>query len=249
MTADLQQPESRKDAAAPSTLPWRVLIWHIPLSWVTVIVAWPVALIVTAAAVVKSLSMSYRCAALSLIVSPFFVLPVYSLASGTIGYFCGTARLRSYGLPGPEFWNLDREARCHRSTSGCIVTGTEVLTHTPNNAAIRTLVRAFGPTPGTFHGAYPTKRDVSELLAKSARQIGVSELQQDPRQIGLSVQSDLGVYTEDRRRIGVEQQVLRWAVFEDDTIVVADDTRALLYDAATGKRYALYDLPSSISAP
>ena len=77
----------------------------------------------------------------------------------------------------------------------------------------------------------------------------MSELQQDTRQIGLSVQSDLGVYTEDRRRIGVEQQVLRWAVFEDDTIVVADDTRALLFDAATGKRYALYDLPSSISAP
>ena len=61
--------------------------------------------------------------ALWLLMSPFGTLFPYHSAEGVWDYGKGTAVLRYMGLPGLEFWNLDRQTRCPKSTGGCLVGG------------------------------------------------------------------------------------------------------------------------------
>lgn len=52
------------------------------------------------------------------ILNVFVVVPLLSFSWGVISYSLGTAKMWGVGLPGPEFRNLDREARCPRVSSG-----------------------------------------------------------------------------------------------------------------------------------
>jgi hypothetical protein len=88
----------------------------------------------------------------------------HSFAEGVAGYLNGTATLRGAGYPGPEYHNLDPEYRVYRRTSGCLVTGTEILTHIPNNVAIALLTKVFGPMRGTFDGPYPSRAEAKTAL-------------------------------------------------------------------------------------
>ena len=84
--------------------------------------------------------------------------------TAAIDYWNGTATLQYSGLPGPEFYNLDPELRCGRTTSGCLVDGSEDFTQIPNNAAVAMLVRLFGPQRGTYTGPYPTREQAFAAL-------------------------------------------------------------------------------------
>ena len=100
------------------------------------------------------------------------------LVFGTVGYCTGTARLQGMGLPGFGYFNLDPELRCERSTGGCVVNGGEFLTQTPNNLAIVTLTRLFGPQPGAYTGPYPTEAQAKAAL-DAARPISPGMLSLD----------------------------------------------------------------------
>ena len=122
------------------------------------------------------------------------------LMSGTVGYCTGTARIHGMGLPGFGYFNLDPELRCERSTGGCVVTGGEFLTQTPNNFAIVTLTRLFGPQPGTYTGPYPNETEANAALA-SAMSVSLERLVQGRVDVGPSpVKLDLGVGAELLRR-------------------------------------------------
>ena len=77
-------------------------------------------------------------------VLPAAVVAAYFLL-GVADYWNGTAHLMTVGYPSSELANLDRTYRVPWRTSGCLLTGTEPLTHTPNNIAVRLMVRLFGP--------------------------------------------------------------------------------------------------------
>ena len=115
-------------------------------------------------------------ALLAVLVSPFLVTAIFSCANGVCGYCTGTARLRTVGLPGPGFFNLDRTYRCYRSTSGCVVNGSEQWTHMPYNAAVVGLIKAFGPMPGAYTGPYPTGPEADSLLRASEVEITPEQL-------------------------------------------------------------------------
>jgi len=87
------------------------------------------------------------------------------LGTGAVGYASGTGRLMLNGLPGPEFRNLDRELRCRRVSMGCVIDGSEIFTQEPNNLAITLLTRAFGPMPGAYRGAYPSREEARAAVA------------------------------------------------------------------------------------
>ncbi len=94
------------------------------------------------------------------------VVALASFAGGAFAFLRGDAVEMSYGLPGFKFYNLNRVTRVPRTTSGCMVSGLELFTHSPNNAAISLLTWAAGPMRGAYLGAYPSEDEASVLLEK-----------------------------------------------------------------------------------
>jgi hypothetical protein len=137
---------------------------------------WPLAVLAVATGVLVSLRASRREGALLILLSPFLVVPIFCFAGGIVGYARGEARLRAAGLPGPEFHNLDRDLRCYRSTSGCLVDGSEAFTHGPNNAAVRLMIRLFGPMLGAYLGPYPTREEAWALADAAPARVPASRL-------------------------------------------------------------------------
>jgi hypothetical protein len=115
---------------------------------------------------------------------------------GSIDYLMGNARLKSSGLPGTKFHNLDPELRCGRSTGGCIVMGNEWVSQTPYNFAVRLLTRSFGWMPNTYTGPYPSEKEAGEALANGST-LQAEHLRDDRVVIdGLVLQLDKGVGTQ-----------------------------------------------------
>jgi len=106
-----------------------------------------------------------RRALLGMMLLPIVVAFV-SFSGGALAFFRGEAEELGYGLPGFKFYNLDRTTRVPRRTTGCVITGFEVLTHTPNNAAISLLTWAMGPMRGTYSGTYPQEEQALDLVRK-----------------------------------------------------------------------------------
>lgn len=87
--------------------------------------------------------------------SPWILLPVWNFGSGVVDYTRGIAAIETYGEPSREAGNLDPALRVWSSSDGCMVTGLEIFTQSPNNAAITTCVSLFGYQRGAYAGTYP----------------------------------------------------------------------------------------------
>jgi len=61
---------------------------------------------------------SWGSALTAFLFGPWFLIPTFSFAWGTVGYFTGTGVLMGFGLPGLEYHNIDRDVRCPRMSSG-----------------------------------------------------------------------------------------------------------------------------------
>ena len=162
------------------------------------------------------------------------LVAVFSFMQGVAGYLNGTAYFLGVGYPGFEFGNLDPQYRVHRQTSGCIVLGTEFLTHLPNNAAIVLLTKVLGPMRGTYHGPYPDREEAREVLRGSRDVVALEALQsssQQPRDCGA-----LKALFPPREN----EPVARCALFRDSTFVFGYAGRATLMARETGVAYARY---------
>lgn len=137
--------------------------------WLTMFIAWPIGLLIAAPLIVYLLRRGHRRLALGcLLGSPYVVLAGLSLVVGILSYFAGGAELRTFGMPGREFHNLDPRWRVYRSTSGCVVDGSELFTHEPNNAVVKLLVSVLGPMRGVYTGPYPQPGEVAARLRDAA---------------------------------------------------------------------------------
>lgn len=145
-------------------LPWVAVALSLAAMWLTFFVAWPLGLLLAAPLFFYLFRRRRRLSVLCLLLSPYLVLSALSLILGVVGYFAGTARLRYFGMPSREFFNLDPRWRVFRSTSGCIVDGSEIFTHEPNNAAVMLLVRTLGPMRGVYAGLYPSREEAAAQL-------------------------------------------------------------------------------------
>jgi hypothetical protein len=141
-----------------------------PLVW---LIAYPLALL---AAIRCAFRRKWGATALlaALCVSPFG----FHAAWGAVDYMHGTARLRYMGLPGTTFHNIDPEYRCERSSGGCVVGVTDGVTNGCYNAAVKSLIRTFGPMRGSYLGPYPTKADCLAALS-SATEVALADLTHD----------------------------------------------------------------------
>lgn len=172
---------------------------------------------------------------------PFLALPAVVAALyfflGVADYWNGTACFKTVGYPGSESDNLDPTYRVYWRTSGCRVTGTEFLTHTPNNIAVRIMVRVFGPMRGTYHGPYPTREETREVLRGS-------EVIVTARALGYA--RSPGGLTGDCAQLARQfppterEPAARCAIFERSTVVLGHRDYAVLVDRHTGHQYARY---------
>jgi hypothetical protein len=158
----------------------------------------------------------------------------WSFLSGALAYLNGTAAFMAVGRPGPEFWNLDPDYRVYRQTSGCIVLGTELVTHVPNNVAIVVMTGLLGPMRGTYHGPYPTPEQARAALRRSSDVADIEAL----RSFHHPIHDCAALRAEYPPRAGLP--ALSCAVFEDSTIVLGAGGEAVLFDSQTGTRYARY---------
>jgi hypothetical protein len=71
------------------------------------------------------------------------------------------------GLPSPSASNLDRDSRIWWNIGGCIVYGNEWVYDAPHNFGLRSAAKLFGPPRGTYHGVYPTVKEVEMLTEKA----------------------------------------------------------------------------------
>lgn len=170
-------PGNQDDALAASLKPrpfsfpkWLAALLALVAMWLTIFTAWPIGAVLAAAVVVYLLRRQRRrLAILCILLSPYVLLSFLSAAVGLISYCLGTAQLRTFGMPHREFYNLDERWRVYRSTSGCIVDGSEIFTHLPNNAVVQLLCTVLGPMPGVYTGPYPSKAEaLAQLTAASA---------------------------------------------------------------------------------
>jgi hypothetical protein len=158
----------------------------------------------------------------------------FSLMEGASGYLSGTAAIRGVGYPGPEYGNLDPEYRVYRPTSGCLVMGTEILTHVPNNVAIALLTKVFGPMRGTYRGPYPSRDEAGDALRGSRMVVALDVLEAPPQPApDCQALSNRFPPREDR-------PVARCATFRDRTIVLGHAGQATLVDPEPGVAYARY---------
>lgn len=101
-----------------------------------------------------------------LLASTWTIAPVWSSVVACMQYAQGRAVIKSFGLPGKEFFNLDPDLRAWNQTSGCIVTGFEPFTQLPNNLTVRFLTSLFGVQKNAYKGVYPTKQQAKDLISK-----------------------------------------------------------------------------------
>jgi hypothetical protein len=109
--------------------------------------------------------------------SAWTVIPGFNFFTGTKDYFIGHASLEFVGLPGPEFYNLDKDYRLHISTSGCIESGFEPLTQWPNNGAVKLWTNLLGYQRDVYHGVYPDKNEAEKILALNGREVDILKLE------------------------------------------------------------------------
>jgi hypothetical protein len=158
---------------------WQYIIPAAVLTWGSFIFG-PLALLVLLGCfVLFAVRMRLLALAIFLLLTPISLTIILAFTS----YFGGHPHMAYMGLPSTEFFNIDPELRCERTTGGCLVNGTEFLSQWPNNFIVRTLIHTLGPARGSYIGPYPTEADAKSAL-RSASPISVHDARSDEFDVG-----------------------------------------------------------------
>lgn len=224
---------------------WGAAALALAAMWFTFFFAWPVGAVLAAPAIYYLLRRRQRLGVLCLLLSPYLVLSALSLLLGGVSYFAGTARLRTFGMPSREFSNLDPRWRVYRSTSGCIVDGSEIFTQQPNNAAVKLLVSVLGPMRGAYAGPYPSRQEAAAHLK------GAVTVPREPLQSGAVVLAgervvlDAETLDELSRMLPAGELAAAWGGAGRELLLLAGksergEQNVALIDRRHGRRFAAY---------
>lgn len=193
---------------------------------------------------------SRKAALISFLFCPLFLIPLLSFSTGVFGYMRGTAVIREAGLAGREFFNLDPRLRCYRTTSGCFVDGTEIFTHVPNNIALEMMYSLSGPMRGTYHGPYPGRDEVFEII-RQGKKIPEAEKSDDRflEKITLPALPEMSPEQPEKLKTVSDFQPLRFAVHNDACVLIGNQMYAELFDRTSGEWFAGYTNPNPCLRP
>ncbi len=159
-----------------------ILKWGIGISWLT---SWfliiPISIVAIIVTIYKLSIRKSKLTKYAILLSPFFVLPIFNIGMGITDYSNGTAKIKSIGYPAPEFANINHEYRIENKSLGCTVTGTEYLTAFRYNETVKFLIKKFGYQKNSYIGIMPTKEEAKEFLSNGEYQIGKIELGEDEK--------------------------------------------------------------------
>ncbi|MCA9489867.1 MAG: hypothetical protein KC621_08085 [Myxococcales bacterium] len=102
---------------------WKALSAAFLVAWAPVLVYWPLGFFLWLPFGLWLLSRRWWLAPLSVVATPAVVIPTSTVGSAVVAYATGTAELHTYGMPDPEFFNLDPTWRMHWRTRGCVIDG------------------------------------------------------------------------------------------------------------------------------
>ena len=119
----------------------------------------------------------------ALLLSPIAVA-VLAFSGGVLSFALGRATYEGYGLPTPEYWNLEPITRAPRWNGGCVMFGHELLTAIPNNAGIDAMGSVFGRMPSAYDGPYPSRAATKEIVESAREQLTLDELQRGTGLVG-----------------------------------------------------------------
>jgi hypothetical protein len=207
------------------------------LAWPIFFFFWPVGIVASLFAIATLFKRSRRSGVIGIAGSPFVALPIIWFIWGIVSYFTGSAVLWSFGYPSGQFRNLDPELRCYRRTSGCVVTGSELFWQPPNNAGVRLMATWFGPVPGHYHGKYPSRQEARQLLETGGRNLTYEEFAREARSQKLKVNLE---HWEPKPEANRPPPEFRIVEVENSSVLVGRRTSIVLFDRATGLKYATY---------
>jgi len=224
---------------------WPLAICYFVATYLVFFLYYPFCIPIVIVHFLHAFRASKRMAVLAVALSPFVIVPVMSFTGGAVGYFSGTCYLKG-GAGGPaESWNLDERYRCYKTSSGCLIDFTEIFKNEPNNVAIKILASAFGPVPGNYHGPYPTKEEAFSALRYATETVSIKDVKQVAEKLGLPEDRDLWrlelklhMYLRDGKY--TRPDVVKYAVFKDETAILGIGRWAVLVALKTGEAYAVY---------
>jgi hypothetical protein len=176
--------------------------------------------------------------------SAWTFIPTFNILTGTKDYFTGKATMRHFGLPTREFYNLDKDYRTWKSTSGCIVMGFEPLTQFPNNLAIKFWTSLLGYQRGVYRGPYPDKADAIKMIEGNGEEV---EMLKSEGQIKFRINNKVvevsGIRNWDTTELD-SCKIAKVAIVDNELIIIKPTlhTQVLyLADNNTGKIFAEYE--------
>lgn len=139
--------------------------------WLSFPLVWEIGAVILFSLLIYLFATRSRWAWLLLVVNPFIIATGLSALGGAYGYFHGSGRFLTRGLPGQEFFNLDPDYRIYREPGGCMFYDSDIFTQAPHNAILASLVEHFGPMAGSYIGPYPGRAEAYSLIRKSQQTI------------------------------------------------------------------------------
>jgi hypothetical protein len=218
-----------------------VVFFALVIAWIAfALPIWPMSVILILVVGIFLAFRSARASAAVLLLSPLVVVPLWSLGLGVWGYWTGTGYIRSYGLPGRHYHNLDPQLRCYKASKGCVIDGSEFLTQTPNNLALQSLITVFGPMRGHYAGPYPTPVQALGALEKSRPTFLPGELKERSAGLGLPAGEALDQLSREIGHTLEKDLPIAAAEFEGETIVLGREKCLFLVERRTSRCYARY---------
>lgn len=146
--------------------PWPVLAtWLLPLlfSYIAFGAYWLFALPITLAHVGERGWHSRRSALVALLLSPWALAWLTSFAGGVASFCWGGAEIQVYGLGKDPLVTVAKRVSGLRRTRA-YADGSQILYEMPNNLAVRSMVRLFGPLENRHLDLIPDREEIRALI-------------------------------------------------------------------------------------
>jgi hypothetical protein len=95
--------------------------------------------------------------------------------------------------------------------------------------------------PGSFHGSYPTRHEAAACLEESLRTFRRDAFPEEAKRMGLPEKAEFpGTDRYGRRSSDSEKFTI--SLFQEETVIIGNDSVCWLLDRRSGRTYATYGL-------
>lgn len=194
--------------------------------WVGGWLLWPLGLLLYLPALLWAAGGGRRAGGITLGLSPFVIIPLFSMGQAVNDWYGGVAHYRTCALPTAEVHNLDPTLRVPIARSNWPSNGREAFTRQPYNVMLRLLGQVGGPMQGGYTGPYPSSQTAWQML-------------EDAVEAGAGRYTWYGTVIDE---LAYPQWTLR-AAKTGSTLIIGHSAQLWLVDSGTGVAFATYRRP------